>query len=110
MEEQDQEQQPEPLPRRLHRALGPLAVGILLDVLDLATFGPVGLYLGVVVGLAAGWYLGSMAGLARGARVLFAIGAAIYLTVPMTEFLPIATVVSALGRFRTRAPLDRSGG
>lgn len=116
MDDQDQEreqaqaEQGEPLPRRLHRALGPLAVGILLDVLDLATFGPVGLYLGVFVGLAAGWYLGAMAGLGRGARVLFAIAAAVYLTVPMTEFLPIATVVSALGRFRPRAPLDRSAG
>ena len=41
-----------------------------------------------------------MSGLGRRGRVLFAVAAAVYLTVPMTEFLPLATLASALGRFR----------
>ncbi len=40
---------------RLHSACGPLAAGMVLDGLDLVTFGPLGLYLGPVIGLLAGW-------------------------------------------------------
>lgn len=92
----------EPLAPRLHRALGPMAVGIILDLLDLGTFGIVGIYAGAVIGLVAGWYLGMMAGLGRRARVLFGIAAAAYLTLPMTEFLPLATLIAACGRFLPR--------
>lgn len=92
----------EPLVSRAHRALGPLAVGIILDLLDLATFGVLGIYLGAIVGMAAGWYLGTMAGLGPRARFLFGVAAAAYLTVPMTEFMPVATIVGAAGRFLPR--------
>ncbi len=96
----------EPLVPRVHRALGPLAVGIILDLLDLATFGVVGIYLGAIIGMAAGWYLGTMAGLSPRARFLFGCAAAVYLTIPLTEFLPVATIVSAAGRFLPRRALS----
>ena len=98
---EEREPTEEPVAPRLHRALGPLAVGVLLDLLDLSTFGPLGVYVGVPVGLAAGWYLGAMAGLGVRARLIFGTLAAVYLSIPMTEFLPVGTGVGALSRFRS---------
>jgi hypothetical protein len=40
---------------RLLRSFGPLAVGLLLDAADSMTWGPVGMYLGPVVGGILGW-------------------------------------------------------
>ena len=102
----DDEASVESLVPRVHRALGPLAVGIILDLLDLATFGVIGIYLGAIIGMAAGWYLGTMAGLRPRARFLFGVAAAAYLTLPMTEFLPVATIVSAAGRYLPRRAVN----
>lgn len=90
----------EALIQRLHRALGPLAGGILLDVLDLATFGPVGLYGGFVIAAALGWWISSIYEFSNRARVIFAGLAAVYIAIPFTEIVPVATIVSALARWR----------
>ena len=76
---------------RLYYALGPLSAGILLDVLDLATFGPIGLFAGALVGGYAGWILGELEGFERNTRIAVAVCAAIYMTLPLTE--PIAILV-----------------
>ncbi|MHC4824323.1 MAG: hypothetical protein ACYTEP_09925 [Planctomycetota bacterium] len=86
--------------RKLYRALGPLAGGILLDTLDLATFGPLGLYVGWMVGLLVGWWIASIHEFGSIGKALFAALAAVYLTMPMTELFPVATLVSAAARFR----------
>jgi hypothetical protein len=86
--------------RRIYHALGPIAGGLLLDTIDLATFGPIGLYLGWLIGLSLGWWMASIYGFRFYGKVVFATLAAIYLTLPMTEFVPVATVVSAIARFR----------
>jgi hypothetical protein len=85
--------------RRLYYALGPLAAGIVLDALDLATFGPVGLVAGAVVGAYAGWMIGTFEGLGRDGRIAIALCAAVYMTVPMTEPYPVATVFTLVARF-----------
>ena len=84
---------------RVYYALGPLAAGIMLDVLDLATFGPVGIALGAVVGGYAGWVIGEFEGLSRNGRITLACCAAIYMMIPTTEPLPIATAFSLVARF-----------
>jgi NhaP-type Na+/H+ or K+/H+ antiporter len=84
---------------RLAFALGPLGTGIILDVLDFATFGPVGILLGVVVGGAAGWILGKYERFDRNLRIAFALCAAAYMTIPLTEPIPVATVLSLLARY-----------
>jgi len=86
--------------RKLYVALGPVAGGILLDTLDIATFGPFGFYVGWLIGLPVGWWMAGVYGFGTFGRVLFATLAAVYLTLPMTEILPIATVISAVARFR----------
>jgi hypothetical protein len=92
---------------RLHYALGPLAAGIIIDIVDFAMFGPIGLALGPVVGGLAGWWVSSLYGFGTRGRLIVAIAAAIYVTVPFTELLPLATMVAAVGRFyQSPAPVE----
>jgi|FLOH01.1.fsa_nt_gi hypothetical protein len=89
---------------KFYRMLGPLGGGILLDTLDLATFGPFGIYFGWFIGLIVGWWMASIYQFGTVGKFVFASLAAIYLTLPMTEFVPIATLVSAISRFRGAPP------
>ena len=84
---------------RTHRALGPLAAGIIIDVVDFATFGPIGLVLGPILGGLAGWWVSSIYHFRTRGRLIVAILAAIYCTIPFTELLPLATLVAAAARF-----------
>lgn len=86
--------------KRLNYALGPIAAGILLDLLDLATFGPVGLIIGLPVGAAAGWWMAGALGVEKENRKWFALGAAIYCAIPFTELIPLATLTGAFVRFK----------
>ena len=84
--------------------LGPIAGGMLLDALDLATFGPVGLRAGLVVGALAGWLLAPGLGVSPKRRWLVALGAGAYCMVPFTAFLPLGTLAGALVRLRGAKP------
>jgi hypothetical protein len=83
---------------RLQRGLGPLLGGIALDAVDLVTFGPFGLYGGAILGGSVGWWVGSLYNFSPRGRILLAIAAAVYATVPFTEVLPLATLASAIIR------------
>ena len=87
------------LAERLSFAIGPLGAGLVLDVLDLATFGPIGLFLGAIVGGCAGWILSNYEGIDRNLRIAFAVCAAAYMTIPFTEAIPAATILVLLARF-----------
>jgi hypothetical protein len=89
---------------RLHRALGPLAGGLILDGVDLLTFGPIGIFGGFLLGGAVGWWITSIYGFQPRMRALLALAAAVYTAIPLTEPFPLATAISALGRFRKRRP------
>lgn len=95
---------------RLVYALGPLSAGIVIDVLDFATFGPIGIFAGVLVGGYAGWILSGYEGLDRSLRIAFTICAAAYMTIPFTEPIPIATMLILAARFfqGPRGELDPS--
>lgn len=90
--------------QRLYYALGPLGAGIILDVLDLATLGPIGTAVGALVGGYAGWILGECEGFERNIRIAFAIGAAVYMTIPFTEPIPAATILILTARFFAGPP------
>jgi len=92
---------------RLYRTLGPIAAGMVLDFLDLATVGPIGLYVGAVVGGIAGWWLAGLEGLGSTGRWVLAVLSAIYMSVPLTEPIPVATLLGAVARFLQ--PQDREG-
>ncbi|MHC4872223.1 MAG: hypothetical protein ACYTFY_10295 [Planctomycetota bacterium] len=84
---------------RLHRAIGPVAAGLIIDFIDLATFGPLGFILGPVIGAAAGWWIASIYNYSNKGRIIWAIAAGIYCSLPFTEIIPLATIVSAIARF-----------
>lgn len=89
---------------RLNRAFGPVVAGLIIDLVDLATFGPFGLYLGLPIGGFAGYWMGRALGFAPKPSLLCALAAGIYCTLPGTEMLPIATVVGACARYYESAP------
>ena len=83
---------------RLHRALGPILGGLLLDFTDLATFGPMGI-LGPVLGAAVVLWICSLYRFSVKTKILLAFLGGVYCTIPMTEPFPIATLVCAMCRF-----------
>ncbi len=85
---------------RLNHAFGPVVAGLILDLADLATFGPVGLVAGLPVGGLAGYWMGQALGLRPRARWWCALLGGIYCTIPFTEFLPLGTLVGAYARYR----------
>lgn len=68
--------QPERLHARLHRALGPIGGGLLLDFLDLTSYGALGLYGGFALGGLVGWWLGGVYEFSREGRAAGGAGAA----------------------------------
>lgn len=73
--------------------MGPFGVGALLDAVDLATWGPVGLYGGFVLGGIAGAWAGRELGLSRGRCVALALASALYSMAPGTELVPLGALV-----------------
>lgn len=88
------------LTRRANRAFGPILAGLIIDLVDFATFGPLGLVLGFPVGGLAGYWMGRALGFDRRAALWCALAAGVYCTLPGTEILPLATILGACARFR----------
>lgn len=84
---------------RLHRAVGPVAGGLILDFVDLATFGPFSIILGPFVGFAVGWWISSIYNFSKPAKVFWSTLAAVYCAIPFTGIVPLATIISAISRF-----------
>ncbi len=87
------------LMERLQRAFGPLVGGMILDLVDLSTFGPYGIG-GFFVGSLVGWWICSIYELAISTRLTLSLLAGVYCLLPLTEFIPVATLISAFVRFR----------
>ena len=84
---------------RLHRTLGPILGGLLLDFTDLTTFGPMGLFLGPFLGAAVVLWICSLYRFSVKTKILLAFLGGVYCMVPMTEPFPVATLVCAACRF-----------
>ena len=91
------------LPKRTYDALFPILGGLILDFADLTTFGPIGIYFGMLVGGIIGWLISGIYDFSKSGRLLFALLAGLYCTMPGTSFLPLATIISAAARFRQKA-------
>lgn len=87
---------------RVLRSFGPLAGGYFLDILDLATFGPLGFYLGPLMGGLLGWWLATVYRFGIFWQTVMTLLTAIYCMFPGTEFVPLATLVFALVRFANK--------
>ena len=85
--------------QRVHKALGPITGGLLLDFVDLATYGPMGIFFGGALGALVAWWVTSIYNVRGTARVFLITIAAMYCTMPLTEPFPIATIFCAICRF-----------
>lgn len=88
------------------RIIGPMIAALAIDLLDLATFGPIGLYTGLMIGAAAGYWLAPLLGFPPHRRWLCALATGVYCTLPLTGLIPLATLASILSRAMLRD--DRS--
>ena len=82
----------------LLRTFGPMVAGLAIDGLDLMTYGPIGLYAGLIVGGTAGYLLAPMLGFSERGRWLCALMTGVYCTVPLTGFIPAAAVAAGLSQ------------
>ena len=85
--------------KRLESAFGPIAAGLIIDTLDVATFGSFGLMVGPVIGGSAAFWMCSIYKMPVWQRLLWAIAAGLYCGFPRTEFIPMATMIGAFARF-----------
>jgi hypothetical protein len=79
-----------------------MVAGLAIDGLDLMTYGPIGLYAGLIVGGTAGYLLAPMLGFSERGRWLSALMTGIYCTVPLTGFIPAAAVAAGLSQVLLR--------
>lgn len=82
--------------------LVPYLAAALLDAVDLATFGPLGLWLGFLLGSLAGWFLAESLGFKPQNRWMGAALGGVYCMLPGTSVLPVATFVTAVRQFSGR--------
>ena len=92
--------------RRLNRTFGPILAGLVIDSVDLVTFGPLKRFIGLPAGALAGYWMGSIFRLPQRQRLLCALAAGIYCMIPGLEFIPLATIVGAYVRFRESGSPD----
>ena len=103
VERLDPEEPVEDAASRWGGAIGPVLAGMIIDVLDIATFGATGLYIGFLLGAPAGWYLARRMGLDPKRAFFTAIGCGIYCTIPLTSPIPVATLIGVWARARQPA-------
>lgn len=90
---------------RLQRALGPALPGLVLDLADLCSLTHrVGPLVSFPVGLVIGVWLSSYYPFGFGWRCLIAVASGLYTLTPGTEYIPLATMLTCLGRFVEVAP------
>ncbi len=92
-------------PSRFARALKPIVAGILIDLVDFATLGPIGIYLGFLLGGLLGYWICSIYKLRPLHRFLGALITGIYCTLPFTAFIPAATLMGAYIEFLVVKPV-----
>lgn len=84
---------------RLHKAFDPILGGLILDFVDLATFGPIGLILGPLLGALVGWWIASIYNFSKTGKILTVVLSGVYCTLPFTGIIPLGTIISAAARF-----------
>ncbi len=80
-------------PRRRAARVPPIVAGMLLDAVDFATMGPLGLYGGFVLGALAAYWAAREVGLEGRSRWVAALAGAVYAATPATELLPLGTLI-----------------
>ncbi len=93
---------------RMKQIFGPLLAGLAIDLIDLATFGPVGIYTGLLIGGTVGYLLAPHLGFERRSWWISALLTGVYCTLPLTAFIPAATFAAIASRLLSAAPEEPS--
>lgn len=80
-------------------SLNPVFLGMLIDLLDFATFGPIGIRIGFIVGGLLTALVCMLQGVRMRYTLLMALAAGLYCAFPMTERLPLATLIALFMKF-----------
>jgi len=84
---------------RARAAFDPVAAGLVVDLLDALTRGPVLAPFGFLLGVPLGYWLGRRAGLSSRRSLMLGLGVGAYCLLPMTGFIPAGTLVGLYLRF-----------
>lgn len=90
---------------RIRKALGPAIPSITLDLFDAMSLTRIaGPFASFPIGLVIGIWLSSYYRFSWGWKALIAVSSGIYTLTPGTEAIPLATILTCLGRFVETAP------
>ena len=84
------------------RTLGPILLGLAIDLLDVMTSGPYGLRLGFGLGAIATFCICSLYEIPFRYKLPLAVAAGVYCMIPATGRLPLGTILGFLARVRRR--------
>ncbi|GAK51329.1 hypothetical protein U14_02572 [Candidatus Moduliflexus flocculans] len=85
--------------QRLKKAVWPIIPPLVLDAVDFFSFGPIGVYFGLILGCPVGYWVCSCYRMPMWKRLLGALFAGLYCMLPFTEWLPAATLIAFYARF-----------
>ncbi len=105
--EDGQEASDPSVPPLVKRVVGPMLAALIVDAVDLLTFGPVGVATGFLVGGTVGYWLAPELGFSAKQRWTCAIMTGIYCTLPLTGLVPVAMIAAALSRLVLPAETPR---
>ncbi len=80
-------------PPKRGRPIPPVLLGMIVDAVDFATLGPIGLYGGFVLGGLAAYWAAREAGMRGRGAWLAGLAGAVYAGTPATEMVPLATII-----------------
>lgn len=93
------------LGERIRKALGPAIPSITLDLIDAMSLTRIaGPFVSFPIGFVIGIWLSSYYRFSWGWKALIAVSSGIYTLTPGTEAIPLATILTCLGRFVDTAP------
>lgn len=90
---------------RIKRSFGPVLPGLILDSADLCSLTrTVGPWASFPIGFVIGVWLSLFYPFGFGWRFVIALGSGLYTLTPGTEYIPLATILTCLGRFIESTP------
>lgn len=84
--------------QRFKRSFGPVLAGLVIDLVDFATIGPLQPILGLPVGTLCGWSAFGPLRMPTRQRLSLALACGLYCALPVTNFIPFATILGAFAR------------
>jgi hypothetical protein len=83
--------------REISESIGPMLAGMLIDVIDAATFNPI---MGMLVGWPLGYYIVRQVGCSKATASKLGILSGVYCALPGTFLIPMATILAIYGKVR----------